>query len=101
MVQLFYYFLKEDEQAGILFLDQEKAFDRVNHDYLKEVLEAFGFGPKFRGWIDTFYQDAYRVVKINNWLSITTLQSYARCQTRKSSITPSLHFSDRDVIPSN
>jgi len=68
MVQLFYYFLKEDEQAGILFLDQEKGFDRVNHDYLKEVLEAFGFGPKFRGWIDTFYQDAYSVVKINNWL---------------------------------
>ena len=38
--------------AAIVSLDQEKAFDRVNHGFLQQVLKRFNFGPDFRRCLD-------------------------------------------------
>ena len=38
---------ENDEQAAFIFLDQEKAFDRVNHDFLFKIMEHFGIGKGF------------------------------------------------------
>ena len=35
---------KEEKTAAFIFLDQEKAYDRVNHDFLFKTMRAFGMG---------------------------------------------------------
>ena len=42
---------KDDDTAAFLFLDQEKAFDRVNHNFLYKTMAAFGIGDNFIKWV--------------------------------------------------
>ncbi|CAM4672715.1 unnamed protein product [Lepidochelys kempii] len=42
----------------LLSLDEEKAFDRVDHGYLLSTLRAFGFGPQFVGFLRVLYTSA-------------------------------------------
>ena len=55
--------------AAIISLDQEKAFDRVNNNFLQRVLERFNFGPDFRRWVKVIYTDISSTVINNSWLS--------------------------------
>ena len=57
-----------EKKLGLLFLDQEKAFDRVEHIYLWKVLEAFGFNPGFLAMIKVLYSDIERLLKVNGGL---------------------------------
>ena len=38
-------------QTGIISVDQDKAFDRVEHQYLWQNLAAFGFNSGFKGMV--------------------------------------------------
>ena len=40
---------------AIISQDQEKAFDRVNWNFLDQVLQRVNFGPEFRQWIRVIY----------------------------------------------
>lgn len=46
---------KTNETGILVTLDQEKAFDRVDHEFLMRTLSKFGFGPDFCNWISLFY----------------------------------------------
>ena len=54
--------------CGLLSLDQEKAFDRVEHSYLWSALTAFGFGKNFIDMIRVLYCDVESMLKINGGL---------------------------------
>ena len=59
----------EDTEAAFIFLDQEKAFDRVDHDFLYKMMEAFGIGPIFIRWIKIIYSNASTRVRVNGYLT--------------------------------
>lgn len=50
--------------AGIVCLDQEKAFDRVDHSYLFSALRALDIGDGFLSWISLLYSGARCMVKM-------------------------------------
>ncbi len=62
---LIQYLEQKKLSCAILKLDQEKAFDRVNHDFLFKVLERMNFGPMFLSFISVLYSDVSSTV-INN-----------------------------------
>ena len=62
-------YLDISTQLGFISLDQEKAFDRVEHQYLWKVLEAFGFSPGFISMIRVLYSKVESVLKVNGGLS--------------------------------
>jgi hypothetical protein len=53
-----------------LKLDFEKAFDKVDHSFIMEVLQANGFGPKWCIWIQQLLESATSLVLINgSWIN--------------------------------
>ena len=58
---------KTNEPAILVSLDQEKDFDRVDHDLWG--LRKFGFGLSFCRWIEIFYANTYSRIFVNGALS--------------------------------
>jgi hypothetical protein len=53
----------------IVALDQEKAYDRIAHDYLWKTLEAFGIPDQFIQTVKALYNGAETKVMVNGELS--------------------------------
>ena len=51
------YLEENDEEGMFIFLDLEKAFDRVSWKYMKTAVAKLGFGSNFQKWIDILYDD--------------------------------------------
>jgi hypothetical protein len=58
-----------EEDGLIVALDQEKAHDRINHDYLLRVLQHLGFPLIFCNTIKNLYSNAETVVMVNGEIS--------------------------------
>nr|GEV90309.1 RNA-directed DNA polymerase, eukaryota [Tanacetum cinerariifolium] len=52
-------------KAMIFKVDFEKAFDSVRWDYLDDILDKFGFGLKWRGWIQGCLNSAKGSILVN------------------------------------
>ena len=62
--------------VAILSLDQEKAFDCVDWDFLLCVLRPMGFGPSFVSWARLVYTDIRSAILVNRYTS--DLQTFLR-----------------------
>ncbi|PJE77730.1 hypothetical protein CI610_03342 [invertebrate metagenome] len=60
---------QKDLKCAFISLDQEKAFDRVNYDFLFKVLTAFNFGPDFIRWVSVLYKNVHSSVIVNGFIS--------------------------------
>lgn len=58
-----------EENGIIVALDQEKAYDRVAHDYLWAVLDAYDLPASFVSMVRHLYANAYTVVILNGEVS--------------------------------
>ena len=53
----------------LLCLDFKKAFDRLEWNFMTEVLKKFNFGDNFIKWVKIFYFKANIIIKNNGWLA--------------------------------
>ena len=49
---------KQEQNGCIITLDQEKAYDKNDHKYLREILEEFRFWREFINLVKTIYSKA-------------------------------------------
>ena len=63
-------YVSRNNLPGLLVsLDQTKAYDRVEWDFLFKVLEKLNFGPNFNKMIKTCYNNIQSAVKVNGFVS--------------------------------
>lgn len=60
--------------SGLMYVDREKAFDRVEHRFLWKV--RFGFGPGFLAMICVLYIDVISMLTFNG-----RVMPFLRCST--------------------
>jgi len=59
----------KNEAAAFIFLDQEKAFDRMSHSYMVKTLRHFGLGENSIQWVQIIYKNCNARVKVNGFIS--------------------------------
>jgi hypothetical protein len=57
------------ENRAIVALDQEKAYDKIKHDYLWKMMESFGIPQTFIKTTKAFYSNVHTMVTINRVFS--------------------------------
>lgn len=55
----------QEAEGAIICLDQEKAYDKIRHDFLWKTLEVFGFPPEYIHSIQNLYTNAETRVILN------------------------------------
>ena len=58
----------EDQEGALLCIDQEKAFDRIEWNYLFSVMYKMGIPPTLIRWIRLLYNDPNSCFIVNNFI---------------------------------
>ena len=64
-----FYCDQKDLECAFISLDNEKAFGRVEYEFMFMVLKQYGFGDSLIQWIMTLYSDILSSVIVNNFIS--------------------------------
>ncbi len=71
-----------------IFIDLSKAFDTINHNYLLEKMEHYGFRGTVHAWLKSYLENRQQYVQIN---CLNLNQSPADC-LRAPSLAPNCLF---------
>ncbi len=63
------YCRKNNIKAALVSLDAKKAFDSVDHNYIDTTLVNYGFGPNFRRYFKTLYNNISAKILVNGYFS--------------------------------
>ena len=77
-------------------LDIHKAFDLVNWGYLLEILQALGFGPRWREWISILFRTSTSTALLNGRQGPTF--SHARGVWQGDPLSPMLFILAMDPL---
>ena len=66
-----YFANNRDIPCALVSLDQEKAFDRVDHNFLWKVMKGFSLSNDFMKWVKLLYNGACGKVMVNGFSSDT------------------------------
>ena len=65
---------------AIISVDQEKAFDRVNWNFLNRLWQNMNFGPEFRQWIRVIYSEIFSACLHSGYVTSFFEISRGACQ---------------------
>ena len=85
--------------VAILSLDQEKAFDRVDWNFMRATLSKMGFGLSFIRWVNLFYTGVQSAVNVNGYLS--SFFSLSRGVRQGCPLSPLLYVLVSEVLAAN
>ena len=63
------YVNNENIQTAMLSIDQEKAFDRIEWNYLYSVMEKMGIPVELIKWIKIMYSNPVSAIIVNNFIT--------------------------------
>ena len=49
--EIMHYFKKKKENLGYMAVDMEKAYDRLERDFIRAIISKLGFHSKWIGWV--------------------------------------------------
>ena len=59
----------QNVDSVLVSLDAKKAFDSVDHEYVRKTMRRYGFGPNYVNYFNVLYNDVSAKIMINGHLS--------------------------------